>query len=676
MLTACLLAAQLEATEKPAPLQDQVSLIATSSFGDFLVLTETFLKYAHVEISFDELRSVSIDRSILEQTITKLEFNESADTVLLVGPYALGAVLPPPRRQDGVLSLSCEWITSVFLCEDDATIVDAIFPRQFDDHVCMLDAAGVFRFLHVTSGRLTKVITTLYDARDFCFGLSDWGRFGVFVATSDLLSVLSPIAPRKCCAPRHELHKLHKAEINNLQNGTENAVLNQASKTKQWLSSTFPDASSNSGGVSKSEVESYEWSTANEERHLSDAPLSGCSLSLRQEIGRPLKICVIDNGPLVVLAIATEDCCIHVLMTNNNIFTPIWRSADSPFEFLMQHVESLLLLRGKYATISQLHFIENELYCFHGHGVAVLDLHWMKSVRRAGKDSSLAKMIIMRPTHCRHVILSTDNNVMGSAMVKQKNHRFGIVICWFDDGSCCVVNLTASQFAQHNMYAFVPWRPNPDMSRLITATSLILNNMFGKLKFVPMHTAKTKIASSSYGAIFKLRAMCEALETNVIAEHHSFAELYAAMAQVLHSIHATHQHQFNQSYKRVNVLADSLAAIKTTACQTIVEQKARRDRVAILAAITAEIRPRLSHSEIVYFNDLASLATQIMRVDYRTHIEMKHFDINHFFDVGEIPAKLSQSHIMLFRNLLTSQTNFLSQASNNILAEDNKNHQY
>jgi len=674
MLTACLLAARLEATENPALLQDQVSLIATSSFGDILVLTERSLKYSHVDVSLDELHPVSINRSILEQTITKLEFNESADAVLLVGPSMLGAVLPPPRRPDGGLSLSCKWTTSVFLSEDDATIVDATFPRQFDDHVCMLNTAGVFRFFNVTSGIPTKVITTIYDARDFCFGLSEWGRFGAFVATNDQLSVVSPIAPRKCCAPRQELDKLHQVHMDILQNGTENTVLEQALKTKQWLNSTFPETLGDLRGASNSQVESHEWSSSNEERRLSDASLSGCSLSLRRLIGRPRKICINDNGALVVLVIAMEDCRIHVLMTTNNIFTPIWQGKEAPFEYLMQHVESLILLNGKHATISQLHFIENELYCFHGHGVAVLEFPWMKSLRRVDKDTdpSLARMIVTRPTHCRHVILSVDN-LIGAAMVKQKNISFGIVICWFDNGSCCVINSTASQFAHRNMYASVPQRPRPNIARLIAAASLILNGMSRKLKFLPMHTATPKIASSAHGAIFKLRAMCEALETNAISEHHSFTEIYKAMAQVLNPIHVTQQHHFDQSNKRVNVLADCLAAIKTAACQTIEEQKSCRDRVAILAAITAEIRPTLSHLEMAYFDDLVSLATQALRVDNRIHLEMSQVGTSHILD--KVPTKLSQSQLRLFRNLWISQTNFLSQAGTNILVRYNEEDQ-
>jgi len=47
--------------------------------------------------------------------------------------------------------------------------------------------------------------------------------------------------------------------------------------------------------------------------------------------------------------------------------------------------------------------------------------------------------------------------------------------------------------------------------------------------------------------------MCEALETNIISEHHSFTEIYKAMAQVLHPIHLTQQQHFDQTNKRMNV---------------------------------------------------------------------------------------------------------------------------
>jgi hypothetical protein len=661
MLPACLLAAQLEATEVPLVLEDQTSLIATSIFGDFLVYSEGFLKYAHAHDSF-HLRPVCIDRKIVEEAISKLDFNKSADTVLLVGPSMLGVVLPPPRKQDGVLNLSYEWTTSIFLRENDVPIVDAMFPRQCDDHICILNTAGVLRFLHVISGIVTKIITTIYDARDFCFGVSQWGRFGLFVVTCDQLSVVSPIAPRKCCAPRPELDKMHVACMDQLQYGKEKAVSNQASKTKQWLNNTFLETSSDLRGALCSQTDSCKWSSANEERHLVDTPLSTCSISLRRtQICRPLQICLHDNGRFVVLAIATEDCRIHLLATNNNVFTPVWQRTLL-FEDVMHHVESLLLLHSKHAVISRLDFIGSELYCFHSRGAAVLDIHWLKKSLRSGHH--LSRVISASQTHCRHIIFSCDN-LVGAALMKKKASGLREIICWFDSGSCCVVNSTASQFVQHK--AGVPGHPILDTLCLIAEASLILNGMSGKLKCIPMQAVNIMIPPySPQGAVLKLRNMCESLETTVIAEHHRFAELYAAIAQVIHTIHATQQHQFNRSSKRINVLADGLRAIKTIANKTMTQQQSFRDRAAILAAVVAEICPTLSHSEILYFNDLFSLAIQNMRVGDRIYTEMEQVQKTHQIVVDDVPIALNQTHLKLVHELLTSQIEHLFQASNKI----------
>ena len=87
------LAARLES---PALPRDKASLIASSCFGDLLVLTEGCLKYAHSN-ALHELCPVSINPPIFVDAITKLDFNESADTVLFVGHSVLGAVMRVPR---------------------------------------------------------------------------------------------------------------------------------------------------------------------------------------------------------------------------------------------------------------------------------------------------------------------------------------------------------------------------------------------------------------------------------------------------------------------------------------------------------------------------------------------------------------------------------------------------
>jgi len=82
--------------ERPTLLPAKASLIATSRFGDLLVLTEGLLKYAHSN-SLHELRPVSNRGTIFAEAITKLDFNESADAILFVGPSVLGAAMAAPR---------------------------------------------------------------------------------------------------------------------------------------------------------------------------------------------------------------------------------------------------------------------------------------------------------------------------------------------------------------------------------------------------------------------------------------------------------------------------------------------------------------------------------------------------------------------------------------------------
>ena len=110
----------------------------------------------------------------------------------------------------------------------------------------------------------------------------------------------------------------------------------------------------------------------------------------------------------------------------------------------------------------------------------------------------------------------------------------------------------------------------------------------------------------------------------------------------------------------LQVLVEGLTAIKRIADKTIMEQRSCRDRIAILAAMTAEICPRLSHSEILYLNDLVSLTIQTLRVDTRIGIEMKQACPSVF--KGNVP-NFNQSQLKLICALLTSQSCSLLQVA-------------
>lgn len=54
--------------------------------------------------------------------------------------------------------------------EVSATLVEAIFPEQFDNHICTLDNAGTVRFWNISGGIVTTIVTNIHDVRAFCFG--------------------------------------------------------------------------------------------------------------------------------------------------------------------------------------------------------------------------------------------------------------------------------------------------------------------------------------------------------------------------------------------------------------------------------------------------------------------------------------------------------------------------
>jgi hypothetical protein len=83
-------------------------------------------------------------------------------------------VLLPPRDQTGALCPSDEWRLEIFLNDHSnnrsTAVLDAIFPQQFDNHICTIDASGVIKFWDIYGGDITSVITGIHHVQMLCFG--------------------------------------------------------------------------------------------------------------------------------------------------------------------------------------------------------------------------------------------------------------------------------------------------------------------------------------------------------------------------------------------------------------------------------------------------------------------------------------------------------------------------
>lgn len=441
------LAAELEDLE-PAPCRRQASLVAMSECGDLLVVTSgNTLRYGHC--SCGDLRIVPVSIPIGEldgTTLHSVRFNSSADAILLTGPHFLCLVLPPTRGQGGALSTLDQWNVSVLIDNDvSAMLVDAIFPPQFDDHICTLDTDGLLRFWNVIDGAVTTFETGLNDARAFCFGIEQWGRFSAFIVTSNQLAMLSPVLPRQCRALRCEIQKLRNACEDDLRDTRDVLAIEQATATIKWLESTFPTAviKSNEGQINSGNIS---WIKADKHRHP-DRPTCRKFASLELRGSAPVQLCALDHGALIILPVATDDGHIDVVILCHDASTPLWRvkSGQSTSDFI--HLESLFVTNLAHGNSVRLEIIDKDNLLFiHDHGIAIINFFWMDFLGDGLLD--LESLVSTRPSTCQHIVSCSDTlrTVVGAGFLYDFAVGSDTILCWFDDGSCCIVDKSMSRY--------------------------------------------------------------------------------------------------------------------------------------------------------------------------------------------------------------------------------------
>ncbi len=237
--------------------------------------------------------------------------------------------------------------------------------------------------------------------------------------TSDRLIAISPIAPRRCCAAQSRLVQLRTACQVGLKRNTAD-VAEKGSISIKWLDGTFPDSP-------KGPVDRNMWITAREERNLIEMAVSGRSLPLDAKFGNPQGVCLVrDDGPLVVVAVATDNAHICTILVNNNIFTPARHGLHVPV--IMRNVESLVVIDTEKVISSRLEFNGNELFYFHDHGVAIIDIRWAKNLSLKHL-SNLSALVSMRPSLCRHVVLSR-SIIVGEVLLNNFSRGPEIIFCF------------------------------------------------------------------------------------------------------------------------------------------------------------------------------------------------------------------------------------------------------
>mmetsp|Transcript_13214 Transcript_13214/g.43137 ORF Transcript_13214/g.43137 Transcript_13214/m.43137 type:complete len:546 (+) Transcript_13214:121-1758(+) len=536
------LAARLEELT-PASSQRRASFIATSAYGDVLALSQNnVLHYTHS--SLRDLRPILVDGNAFKlATLTTIRFNASAEAVLVAGPNILCTVLPPPRGRDGALCRRAAWNSSVLIdqaCSVNSSLVDAIFPAQFDDYICTLDANGVLCFWDVGSSKATTIITRIQCARAFCFGSARWGRFNIFAVTSNHLATICPVAPRRCCISRSEVTKLRRACTGTFKSG------DHALAAIKWLDTTFPKICNNEVKFN----EKAAWVAADEHRYMGGGVLS-CGLApIEAHLGAPIEICALE-APANVLILATENGRVHVILVEEENLSPVWSSA--PASLKLHIVESLVMLDVEDRIFPRLEVRNSEIYYVHNFGVASINVCWPRHLRtRVNGGFNLNTLVAKQPSLCRHVVLASDtvSRMVGAAI--HRNSAFGshTLLCWFGDGSCSAFDMAAYRFAQTQLSSFEEMKPGVLDLHL---TSEFSNELDCSREVLHRTSMQRCVATSIHDALSELNTTCEAIEKDAILRFRHLARCSNAMTAVLKMVQITLNRQLRAN--RITLVA-------------------------------------------------------------------------------------------------------------------------
>ena len=177
--------------------------------------------------------------------------------------------------------------------------------------------------------------------------------------------------------------------------------------------SSFPETAGESGAAPICQL------AINDQRYFCDTPRCCESAPWEEHLGVPVRICVLQDGPVIVLAIATDDSRIHLSLIDGNILNPIWLSR--PASLILCLVESLLIVDTRGATSARLEVNNGKLFYFHNRGIAIVSVGWMHELSGCFDSApNFPVRVAKQPSVCHHLILASDmvSTVVGAALLR------------------------------------------------------------------------------------------------------------------------------------------------------------------------------------------------------------------------------------------------------------------
>jgi len=156
-------------------------------------------------------------------------------------------------------------------------------------------------------------------------------------------------------------------------------------------------------------------------------------------------MCLLESASSTICVIATNDGYVGIYVTAGNLFMPSWDGLSS---IKLYHVESLVMVDicDNYLCLEA---AGRAVYYAHKRGVAIIELCWLEKIDFLQLDLVLAKS----PTRCRHAIFTSDPKrwLAAKGLFRCSTADFAVLLCWFDDSSCCAIDTAAARHGFHQI---------------------------------------------------------------------------------------------------------------------------------------------------------------------------------------------------------------------------------
>lgn len=674
------LASSLEEA-KPVPLVvdgvGRVNLVTASRLGDILALSRDDKSLPRLLYGFlgRDAPLLNVPSSFVCDP-RNAEFNNSGDSVFILGSECLAVAKLPPRASDGGAATivgadgdvlkSWSWTELVAVASGEPRLLEARWHAYADDHVCALDESGRLRLwsdgkCRATAVRASRSRTNAF--KSFCWGASaGWARFSVFLLTDDdEIATACPLPPRRCAVPTSTAREMAEA-----------CRKHEWPSALEWLEQSVPlDV----------QEDSSSFVTFSSSNHFEAGVRSVATLGSSRE-RRALLVantCRDATSSWTLLAVAYDDGLLELGLVSSapTSFEDDARPGDgrkAPLAVL----DSLLVSPAGVEPRGLWTETPAAALCYATNaGVVLIDVPWIEDDLE--RSLSAGRIADGDRASCRHIVALSDNEsnfVVGVAIVASTD-----LLIWFEDGAAASVSTSAAAFyarlvddgpvgaTRKSSSALAPTDDGGMVARLADELRAQVDGARKALASVKANGAQKSSSSSADAEGVRFLAETRSkLETEVAVPLVDAGARAEALTKLLSMSREAQLQRLEKTVDRAKEASKQLDLLAELGAALADRAQSLATRANAVQRAATFLQPTLSKADKKYHADVRNLAKQADRnerliADAANRVKGA---VETSTPGGGGGVSLDDSHLALCHQLLQGQMTMLQQASTDI----------